>query len=570
MNRERPAPPLAGLAQLRHYERRWLRGDVLAGVTVAAYLIPQVMAYAAVAGLPPVAGLWAVVASLPVYALLGSSRQLSVGPESSTALMTAATLGPLALTSTGRYAALAAVLALLVGVLSLAAWALRLGFIGDLLSRPVLIGYMAGLAVVMIAGQLGKVTGVDATGSSTTLGELSSFVDHAGSLHWPTVALSLTALVLLVGGSRLWPRLPVPLMVVLLAGAMVAALRLDQQGIRVVGHVPAGIPVPALPALTPHDVGLLLLPSLGVAVVGYTDNLLTGRAFAARAGDSVDANQELLALSAANVASSAMHGFPVSSSASRTVIGHSVGSRTQLFSLVALAAVLLTLVLGRGVLARFPLPVLGSLVLWAAARLVDVGEFRRLARFRRSELVLALVAAGGVLAFDLLYGVLVAVALSLLDVLRRVARPHDGVLGYVPGVAGMHDVDDYAVTRQVPGLVVYRYDSPLFFANAENFRHRALAAVDSAQSPTEWLLLNTEANVQVDLTALDALDELRVELERRGIVLALARAKAELVDDLRRVGLLEQIGTDRIFATLPSAVEAYQQWYQDKHGRPPI
>jgi high affinity sulfate transporter 1 len=558
---------LPGVARLRRFERAWLRGDLVAGCTVAAYLIPQVMAYAEVAGLPPVAGLWAIIGSLAVYAVLGSSRQLSVGPESTTALMTAAAVAPLAAGDPARYATLAATLAVLVGALCLLAWLLRLGFLAELLSRPVLIGYLAGVAVIMVIGQLGKVTALRVPATSSALGEVASIASHLSGLNWPTVGIAAAVLVLLVAGTHWYPRAPVPLGVMLLAAGAVAALHLRAYGVAVIGAVPGGVPVPSFPGPDATDLAALLLPALGVTVVGYTDNILTGRAFATRRGHSIDPNQELLALGAANIAAATMRGFPVSSSGSRTVIADSLGSRSQLYSLVALVAVAFTLLVGRGVLAGFPVAALGALVIWAAARLVDIAEFRRLARFRLSELLLALATTAGVLAFDILYGVLVAVGLSMLDLLRRVARPHDGILGYVPGLAGMHDVDDYPRSRQIPGLVVYRYDSPLFFANAEDFKRRALAAVDDAHPPAEWLVINAEANVQVDLTALDALEELRAELDRRGVVLALARVKSEVADYLQRVGVLDKVGSDRIFATLPTAVDAYARWYARRHGR---
>ena len=259
----------------------------------------------------------------------------------------------------------------------------------------------------------------------------------------------------------------------------------------------------------------------------------------------------------------------MSGSGSRTVIGDALGSRSQVFSLVAVGTVVVTLLFLRPMLALFPTAALGAVVVYAALRLIDVGEFRRLAAFRRSELVLALATTAGVLAFGVLNGVLVAVGLSVADLLRRVARPHDGILGYVPGVAGMHDIDDYPQARLVPGLVVYRYDSPLFFANAADFRTRALRAVDTAKGPVEWFILNAEANVDVDLTALDALDELREELTGRGIVLALARVKQDLRKDLDAAGFLDRLGPGRTFMTLPTAVSAYARWYTERHGTPP-
>jgi sulfate permease, SulP family len=554
-----------GLDRMLRYERSWLRGDVVAGVTVAAYLVPQVMAYAEVAGLPPVAGLWAVVGSMTVYALLGSSRQLSVGPESTTALMTAVAIGPLAAGDPARYAALAAALALVVAVLCMVGWVARLGFLGELLSKPVLVGYLAGVAVIMIVSQLDTITGVEVEGS-TPLQDIASFVGALPDVRLPTVLLSAAVLLGLLLGSRYFPRAPIPLIAILLAAAAVAWLDLD---VAVIGEVPAGLPSPQVPVVDGGDLASLLLPAVGVTVVAFTDNTLTARAFATRGGYRVDANQELLALGGANLAAGLSQGFPVSSSGSRTVIGDSLGSRSQLYSLVAVATVLVTLFALGDLLAAFPSAALGALVVWAALRLIDLDELRRIARFRSSELVLALTTTVAVLVVDILYGVLVAVGLSVLDLLRRVARPHDGILGYAPGVAGMHDIDDYPGARQVPGLVVYRYDSPLFFANAEDFKRRALEAVDDAEQPVEWLLLNAEANVQVDLTSVDALDELREELEGRGIVLALARVKFDLREELSRAGFVDRVGDEHIFATLPTAVAAFVADYTARHGHAP-
>jgi SulP family sulfate permease len=530
---------------------------VLAGVTVAAYLIPQVMAYAEVAGLTPVAGLWAVTGSLLVYAVFGTSRQLSVGPESTTALMTAVAIAPLAGGDPVRYAALAATLALLVAGICVLGWVARLGVIADLLSRPVLVGYLAGIAVIMIVSQLGKIGRISVHGDSV-IADVSSFLGQLDRAHLPTVALAAAVLAFLLITSRLFPRLPVPLLGVLLATAATALFSLQDKGIAVAGKIEAGFVVPTLPDVSPPDLATLLLPAIGVAIVGYNDNMLTARAFASRQSGRIDANAELLALGAANAAAGLLRGFPVSSSGSRTVIGDALGSRTQLHSLVALGAVVLTLLVGRPVLALFPAAALGALVIYAALRLIEPAEFRRIARFRRSELVLALATTVGVLALDVLYGVLVAIALSILDLLRRVARPHDGILGFVPGLAGMHDIDDFPTATTVPGLVVYRYDAPLCFANADDFRHRALAAVDASPPPVTWFLLNAEANVEIDITAVDAIDELRTELGRRGITFAMARVKQDLRDDLVAAGLVERIGADLIFPTLPTAVAAYR------------
>jgi SulP family sulfate permease len=554
----RTRPRLANLALLGAYRRTWLPGDVVAGLTVAAYLIPQVMAYAGVAGLPPIAGLWAALPALAAYALLGSSPQLSVGPESSTALLSAAIVAPLAGGDVTRYVNLSAALAIVFGAYCLVAWLVRLGFVADLLSRPVLVGYLGGLAVVMVSSQLGSTTGVHVSGETFTT-QFTSFFRHIHQLQPATFAVAMATLAFLLLIQDRWPRAPGPLLVVVLATVVVTSFRLDHHGVTVVGHLAGGLPPhPDIPSLS--DLEHLLLPALGVLVVGYTDTALTARAFAARGGYDIDANEELIALGAANIGAGLMHGFPVSSSASRTALGDAAGSRTQMHSLVSLAAVIAVLMFARPLLAHFPTAALGGLVVYAAIRLVDFAELRRLARFRRSELLLAIGATLGVLAVDLLYGVLIAVALSVVDMLYRVARPHDAILGQVPGLAGMHDIDDYPEAIEIPGLVIYRYDSPLFFANAEDFKRRALAAVDRQDGQVRWFVLNVEANIEVDITALDALESLRSTLAARGIVVALARVKRDLLDDLEASGLADAIGHNHLYPTLPTALIAYDAW----------
>ena len=548
---------ISGVETLRGYRRAWLRGDLVAGVTVAAYLVPQVMAYATVAGLSPVAGLWAALPALAAYAVFGSSRLLSMGPEATTALMTAIAIGPLATGHPGRYAALAAALALLVGVMCLAASALRLGFVADLLSRPVVVGYMAGVGFIMIADQLRRVTGVPVSGQEF-FGQLGSFARSIGSFQAAPAVLAAAVLAfLLLLGSR-WPHAPGPLLAVLGATAVVAALGLARHGVATIGAVPAALPAPELPDLSLHVLRELLLPAFTVLIVGFSDDVLTARSFAAP-GERIIANRELLALGVANAGASLLRGFPVSSSATRTAIARAAGGRSQVYSLVAAVSALLFLVLARPLLSRFPDAALGAIVIYAALRLFDIPAFRRLLDFRRVELAIAVATCVGVLAFNILYGVLVAIGLSVADLLVRVARPHDAVLGLVPGLAGMHDVRDYPQAQTIPGLVVYRYDAPLFFANAEDFRRRALAAADE-QGPVRWFVLNVEANVDVDFTALEAMDAVREEITRRGAVFALARVKQELLARLKAFGLASKIGDDRLVPTLPTAVASYHQW----------
>lgn len=544
-----------GLRALRERDRAALRGDLVGGLTVAAYLVPQVMAYATLAGLPPATGLWSALGALAVYAVAGTSRLLSVGPESTTALLTAVAIAPAAAGDPARAAPLAAALALVVGVVCVLGRVARLGFLADLLSRPILVGYMAGIAVLMIIGQLAALTGVPVEGSAP-VAEVLAFVRGLAAVHLPTLAVSVAALIVLVVGARRFPRVPVPLVVVLLAAAAVALL--GGAGIATVGAVPTGLPVPRPPSVSFGDYAALVLPALGVAVVGFSDVVLTGRAFADRADPPPDADRELLALGGTNLAAGLLGGFPVSSSGSRTALGRATGARSQLHSLVALVAVAVVLLVGGEVLRSLPRAALGALVVYAAIRLVDVGEIRRIAAFRRSELLLAAATVAAVLVLGVLYGVLAAVGLSLLDLVRRIARPHVASLGFAPGVPGMHDLDDLPGTEAVPGLVVHRYDAPLFFANAEDFRRSVRRAVEAAESPVRWVLLDLEAVTELDVTAADAVCGLARELVEDGVVPAIARAKRELVADLRAGGVLEVVDPSRVYPTLPTAVAAFR------------
>ncbi|MBE9139903.1 STAS domain-containing protein [Nodosilinea sp. LEGE 07088] len=352
---------------------------------------------------------------------------------------------------------------------------------------------------------------------------------------------------------------PVKLLAVLVSTAMVALLGLNQRGVGVVGEIPAGLPHLVVPMASRQDVMQILTAAVGIAIVGYSDNVLTGRALVAHNHDTIDANQELLALGVANLGAGLFQGFPVSSSASRTAIGDTLGSKSQVYSLVAFGVVIGVLLFLRPLLALFPTAALGALVIYAATKLVDLSEFKRLRRFRRGDFVLAMATTLGVLATDLLMGVAIAVGLSVIELLARIARPHDAVMGRVPAIAGLHDIADWPGATTIPGLVIYRYDAPLFFANAVDFQHRALAVIEAETTPVEWLVINTEAIVEIDITAADMLIELANQLRQRGITLALARVKQDLYMQLQRVGLVELIGPEHIFFMLPSAIDGFHQ-----------
>jgi sulfate permease, SulP family len=563
---------LPGLERLSSYQRSWWRGDILAGITVAAYLIPQCMAYGELVGVPPVVGLWTILPAILVYALFGSSRQLSVGPESTTAVMTAAAISPLLLADRSNYLMLASTLAVLVGCVCIVGYLAKLGFLANLLSKPILIGYMAGVAVIMIAGQLGKIGGIPIKGN-TVFAQIGEFIDRLiggaapvePSIHWLTLILAGLTIGFLFVFGRLVPQAPAPLLAILIGTAAVAIFKLDRQGVAVVGEIPAGLPQFGLPNL-PTQLPSLLASALGIAIVGYSDNVLTARSFAARNRDyrsdrlrqRIDANQELLALGLANLGAGLMQGFPVSSSGSRTAIADTAGSKTQLFSLVAMGVVIVVLLFLRPILSLFPKAALGAIVVFAAVKLIDIPEFVRLYKFRRSEFLLALMTTLGVLLTDILVGVAVAVGLSIVELLARLAHPHDAVQGIVPNLPGLHDIQDWAGATTIPGLVIYRYDAPLCFANAEDFKCRALDAIAAEVTPVEWFVLNTEAIVEIDITAADVLAELCDELAARGITLGMARVKQDLYAQLKRSHLLEKIGERHIYMTLHSMLTDFE------------
>jgi SulP family sulfate permease len=506
---------------------------------------------------------------MAIYWLFGSSRVLAIGPESTVALMAGTVVAQRSDGDPARAIALSAGLALVVAGWLLLAWLLRLGVVADLLSHPLLVGYLSGGAVLMVVGQLGRITGVEVTGA-TVVDQVRSWWAQvsAGAANLPTVLVAAGTLVVLFGVAAWRRSAPAPLLAVVGATVASAVLGLADRGVAVLGPVPQGLPSPTLPALSWADVSALALAGLGVAVVAYSDNTLIGRAFARR-GEAFDANQELLALSAVHVGVGVMSAYPVSSSGTRTALAVAGGARSQVHSLVAMVVVLLVLLFAGPLISALPDAALGAVVIFAARSLVSLPDYRELWRYRPSEFALAIVTLVGTVWLGILAGVGIAVVLSLLEMTTRLSRPHDAIQGFVPDMAGMHDVDDYPDAQTVPGLVVYRYDAPLFFANAENFRALVLAAVDDyddADQPVRWVVLNVEANMHVDVTAIRLLVGLVGELHDRGIRVGLARAKHDLLLQLERSELLDLIGRDMVFPTLPTAVQAYRAWAEQQPG----
>ena len=559
-----------GVLIMRNYQRGWIKGDVIAGITVAAYLIPQVMAFASIVGLPAVVGLWAVLGPMAIYFVLGTSRKMSIGPESTTVLMTAAGISALVGAAGGpeHMAEVAALLAIAVGAVCLIGYVGRLGFLTRLLSRPVLVGYLLGIALLMFISQLSEVTKVETSGEQSWQ-EVASFFQNIHNAHIPTVLMALAVLVLLFLARWIAPKFPAPLLVLLVAAGAVAVFGLDRYDLEVIGEIPRGLPELRLPDFSTVDIWALMPYAVGIAIVGFSDNILTARAFAAEKDEPIDANQELLALGAANIANGLFQGFPVSTSGSRTVLGNTAGAKTQVHSLVVIAIVVMVLLFAGPVLESFPEAALGALVMYAAVQLIDIEELRRIARFRKSELIITAATALALTLFGVLVGIGFAIALSILDLIRRITSPYADVLGYAPGVAGMHSLDDYPDSQPVEGLVVFRYDSPIFFANADDFSARAKQAIDRSPHPIRWFLLNAEANTEMDLTAVDALEKLRVDLESQGIRFAMARVKQNLSRSLAPTGFIKSVGKQYVFTTLPTAVRAYAAEFDERYSRYP-
>ena len=551
---ERHAP---GLDRLLRYERGWLRVDVLAGLTVGAMLVPQGMAYAELADMPPVTGFYAALLALIAYAVVGSSRHLGVGPEPGTAILAATGVGAIAAGDPARYLALMAALALTVGVICILAAFARLGFIASVLSKPVLVGYITGVGLTLLSSQYGKFTGIpiDADGFFGRTGDL---LTGLGDIDGLTLVVGAATLLLILGLRWKMPAVPGALLGVVLATTIAVLLGLEADGLALVGDVPQGLPSFGLPDVGLGDVVELLPVAAGIALVGYSDNVLTGRAIGTRKGYRIDPNQELAALGVTNLCAGFSQGFPISSSASRTAVPASLGSKSQLVGIVAAAVVVAALLFLSPVLAEIPQAALAAVIIAAAIAIIDVAGFRELWSVSRAEFVLAATSALAVMVFDVLYGVLIAVGLSLLVALGRIARPHDSILGDGQDLDGWVDAETHPGARTLPGLLVYRFDAPLFFANADRYRERLEQLVEENPGEEEWLVLDFEGVGEADTTAVDMLVELVAEHREAGRVIAVARANERVLQRLGRADLIQPEGAVVVYPTINAAVRAFQ------------
>ncbi len=547
---------LPGIVLARHYRRAWLWPDLRAGVVLTALLIPAGMGYAQVSGLPPITGLYATVVPLLAYALVGPSRILVLGPDSALAPIIGVAILPLAGGDERRAVALAGLLALLVGVFMIAAGLLRLGFVTDLLSKPVRVGYLNAIALIVIVSQIPALLGL-AGGEGGVVVRLVGVVRGlaAGEVVPAAAAVGVSTLVLILVVDRL--RSPVPgVLAAVVAGAVVTSLWIPRGEIDVVGRLPQGLPSPALGGLAWEDVGALALPALGIALVAFTDSAVLSRTLAARRGESVDGSDELRGIGIANVAGGLLGGFPVSASSSRTPVAERAGTRTQLTGVVGAALIVVFVMAAPGLTDVVPKATLAAVVIAAVLTLIDLRTVRSLWRSDRGDAALSLAALAGVLVLGVLQGIAAAVALSLFEVIRRSWRPYRAELGRVPGVRGYHDLSRYpGQARRIPGLLIVRFDAPLFFANGQHFAAWVRTRVEGAPAPISTVILAAEPITDIDTTAADHLAELDDYLAARGIRLVFAEMKDPVVDVLRRYGLAERFSPDRFAPTVGAAVD---------------
>ncbi|WP_137807951.1 SulP family inorganic anion transporter [Pseudomonas sp. G(2018)] len=548
---------LPGLRTLRSYKMAWLQHDIVAGLVLTTMLVPVGIAYAVASGVPGIYGLYATIVPLLAYALFGPSRILVLGPDSSLAAVILAVILPLSGGDPQRAVALAGMMAIVSGTVCILAGVARLGFITELLSKPIRYGYMNGIALTVLISQLPKLFGfsIETDGPLRNLWAIVSAV-MAGKTHWVTFAVGAATLVviLLLKDKK---RVPGILIAVVAATVAVGMLDLAAQGVAVLGSLPQGLPAFDIPWITRADIVPVLIGGCAVALVSFADTSVLSRVYAARTQTYVDPNQEMVGLGIANLAGGLFQGFPISSSSSRTPVAEAAGARTQLTGVVGALAVALLLMVAPDLLQNLPTSALAAVVIASAIGLIEVSDLRRIYRMQRWEFWLSIVCTVGVAVLGAIEGIGLAIVIAVIEFLWDAWRPYSAVLGRAEGVQGYHDLKRYPDARLIPGLVLFRWDAPLFFANAELFHDRVLDAVAASPTPVRWLVVAAEPVTSVDVTSADMLAELDETLQAAGIELCVAEMKDPVKDKLKRFGLFARFGEDAFFATLGAAVSRY-------------
>ncbi|ATR84550.1 sodium-independent anion transporter [Pseudomonas sp. HLS-6] len=549
---------LPGLANLLHYRAEWFRHDLQAGLSVAAIQIPIAIAYAQIVGLPPHVGLYACILPMIVYALVGSSRQLMVGPDAATCAMVAGAIAPLAMGDPQRLAQLSVIVTVLVGLMLIAAGAARAGFIASFFSRPILIGYLNGIGLSLLAGQLGKVLGFQIEGDGFIL-SLINMLQRLNEIHWPTLAIGVAGLIALIWLPRHFQRLPAALVTVAIATLAVGVLRLDRFGVAILGAVPAGMPELAWPQTNLAEMKSLMRDALGIATVSFCSAMLTARSFAARHGYAINANHEFLALGVSNLAAGVSQGFAISGADSRTAVNDMVGGKSQLVGIIAALVIAAILMFFTAPLAWIPQAALGAVLLMAGWGLIDVQSLRKIRTLSRFEFWLCVFTTVGVLGAGVLPGIIIAVTLAILRLLYSIYQPTDAVLGWLPGVEGQVDIRHHEDARTVPGLVVYRFDDAILFFNADYFKMRLLDAVQREHQPRA-VLFDAEAVSTIDVSGIAALREVRDTLKAQGILFGIARARGKFLRMLVRSGIARELEDRLLFGSVRAGIRAYRVW----------
>jgi len=549
-----------GIAALRAYHRSWITSDVVAGLVLTALLVPQGMAYAELAGLPAITGLYTTIMCLLGYAVAGPSRLLVLGPDSSLGPMIAATILPLAGADgdPAKAIALASMLSLLVAACMIAAGAAKLGFVADLFSKPTQVGYMNGLALTILVGQLPKLFGFSIDAESF-IDELRQFAHGIadGKTVGAALAVGLVGLVVIQLFGRVAPKVPGVLVAVVGAIAATSLFDLGAHGVSLVGTLPKGFPPLTLPGVAFRDMGPLVLGAIGITLVALTDTISTSSAFAARTGQEVDANQEMIGIGTANLAAGLFQGFPVSTSGSRTAVAESAGSKSQVTGVVGALAITAMIMFVPGLMKNLPQPILAAVVISASLSLADIAATRRLWKQRKTEFAVSMVAFGGVVLLGVLPGIGLAVVISILNVFRRMWWPYTATLAEVDGLAGYHDQSVYPDGKLPEGLKIYRFDAPLLFANSRTFRDELRGLADQEPRP-RWIIVAAEPITDVDTTAADMLEDLDEELNERGVSIVFAEMKSPVEQKVHRYELTRTIDPSHFFPTLDAAVEAYR------------
>ncbi|SFI37063.1 SulP family inorganic anion transporter [Bradyrhizobium sp. cf659] len=549
---------LPAIETLRRYEAAWLPRDIFAGLVLATMLVPVGIAYATASGLPGISGLYATIVPLLVYALFGPSRILVLGPDSALAAVILGVVVPLSGGDPLRAATLAAMMAIVSGTVCILAGIARLGFVTELLSKPIRYGYMNGIALTVLISQLPKLFGfsIESEGPLRSLWAIADAILE-GKTNWVAFGIGLGTLmaILLLQNNK---RLPGILIAVVGATAIVGVLDLGTRyGVAVLGLLPQGLPGFAIPSITYGDIVPVLVGGCAIALVSFADTSVLSRAYAARLGTHVDPNQEMVGLGAANLATGFFQGFPISSSASRTPVAEAAGARTQLTSVVGALAIAVLLLVAPNLLQHLPTAALAAVVIAAAIGLFEVTDLKRIYRIQQWEFWLSMVCFVGVAVLGVIPGIGLAIAIAIAEFLWDGWRPHSAVLGRAQGVKGYHDITRYPDARQIPGLVLFRWDAPLFFANAEFFKERVLDAVAKSPTPVRWLVVAAEPVTSVDVSAGDTIAELDEALHAQGIEFCFAELKDPVKDKLKRFGLFSQLGEQYFFPTIGAAVSSY-------------